>query len=194
MAAIAQMTPPKQRDPEATRAALVEAARAEFEEIGFDLTQSNKIAARAGYAPQTFYRHFTDKIEILLAVYERWVTEEHAALDAAKGMRAAARALLLHHRASLKLRRALRALSVTDERVRAARARSRLAHIEHLRTLLPHTKDLPHARLVRSLFVIERVADACAENEFADLQVSQDAAENQLVDCLRQELAGNRSR
>jgi AcrR family transcriptional regulator len=178
-----------QRNPDATRAALIEAARLEFEEAGFDSTQSNKIAERAGYAPQTFYRHFADKVEILLAVYARWVAEEHEALDAAKGMGAAARALLGHHRASLKLRRALRVLSVTDARVRAARAQSRLAQIERLRKLLPHTREMPRARLARSLFVIERVADACAEGEFADLQVSPDAAEKQLAACLRQEFA-----
>jgi hypothetical protein len=45
------------------------------------------------------------------------------------------------------------------------------------------------ARLARSLFVIERVADACAEGEFADLQVNPAAAEEQLTACLRQELA-----
>src|SRR6516164_2929685 len=70
-----------QRDPEATRAALIEAARLEFEEAGFDATQSNKIAARAGYAPQTFYRHFSSKLEIFLAVYDQWVADEQKALD-----------------------------------------------------------------------------------------------------------------
>src|SRR5215468_342027 len=99
------------RDPEATRAALIEAARLEFEEFGFDSTQSNRIAARAGYAPQTFYRHFADKIDVLLAVYARWVAEERDALDATKGIRQVARELLRHHRSSLRLRRALRALA-----------------------------------------------------------------------------------
>jgi AcrR family transcriptional regulator len=177
------------RDPDATRGALIDAARKEFEESGFDSTQSNKIARRAGFAPQTFYRHFIDKVDILLAVYARWVGEEQEALDAAKGMRKAARALLEHHRASLKFRRALRALSVTDKRVRTARANSRLLQIAHLRELVPHTSDVSDARLARSLFVIERVADACAEGEFADLRFGLDAAEEQLVDCLRQELA-----
>jgi AcrR family transcriptional regulator len=181
--------PENKRDPEATRAALIAAARQEFEQSGFDSTQSNKIARRAGYAPQTFYRHFTDKVEILLAVYASWVFEEQQALDAARGMRQAARALLEHHRASLRFRRALRALSVTDKRVRAARAQSRLVQIQHLRKLLPHTAEMSEARLARSLFVIERVADACAEGEFADLRIAPDVAEEQLAACLRQELA-----
>lgn len=176
------------RNPSATRAALVAAARLEFEESGFDSTQSNKIARRAGFAPQTFYRHFTDKIEILVAVYERWMVEEQEALDAARGLRQVARTLLEHHRGSLKFRRALRALTVTDARVRAARAKSRLAQIERLKKLLPHLARIADARLARGLLVIERIADACSEGEFVDLQVSAEAAEIQLMTCLEEQL------
>jgi AcrR family transcriptional regulator len=50
------------------RSVLIAAARLEFEEFGFEGTNSNAIARRAGYAPQTFYRHFEDKREIFLAV------------------------------------------------------------------------------------------------------------------------------
>jgi hypothetical protein len=63
-----------------------------------------------------------------------------------------------------------------------------LVQIDHLRKLLPQTVDMSDARLARSLFVIERVADACAEGEFADLRITPDAAEEQLTVCLRQEL------
>lgn len=185
------------RKPGATRAALIDAARREFEEWGFDATQSNKIARRAGFAPQTFYRHFADKTEILLAVYEQWVFEERKALDAARGLREVARMLLDHHRTSLRFRRALRTLTVTDERVRRARAKRRLAQIGHLKKLLPYLAKMTDARLARSLFVIERVADACAEGEFADLQIGADFAEGQLIACLQEQLmlpAENRSR
>jgi AcrR family transcriptional regulator len=175
------------RDPEATRAELIGAARKEFEERGFDATQSNKIARRAGYAPQTFYRHFTDKVDILLAVYADWVAEERKAITAAGSMRQTARALLDHHRASLRFRRALRALTITDERVRAARAETRVALMAYLRKLAPHIADMSEARLARSLFVLERVADACAEGEFADLKISPEAAEEQFFACLWQE-------
>jgi AcrR family transcriptional regulator len=175
------------RDPEATRAELIGAARKEFEERGFDATQSNKIARRAGYAPQTFYRHFTDKVDILLAVYADWVAEEREAITAAGSIRQAARAILDHHRTSLRFRRALRALTITDERVRAARAETRQALTAYLRTLAPHIAEMSEARLARSLFVIERVADACVEGEFADLKISPEAAEEQFSACLRQE-------
>jgi AcrR family transcriptional regulator len=52
-----------------TRERLVQAAAAEFREQGFAGTDTNRIARRAGFAPQTFYRWFTDKTEIFIAVY-----------------------------------------------------------------------------------------------------------------------------
>jgi AcrR family transcriptional regulator len=176
------------RNPAATRAAFVRAAWQEFEERGFDATQSNKIARRAGYAPQTFYRHFSDKIDILLAVYADWLADEHKELAAAAGdTREAARVLLKHHRATLKFRRMMRTLAVTEERVRAARAKSRLLHIENLRKNLPHAADMSIADLTRSLLLLERVADACAEGEFADLRISPEDAEEHLFACLERE-------
>src|SRR5436305_8049443 len=89
------------RNPAATRAAVVRAARQEFEERGFEATQSNRIARRAGYATQTFYRHFTDKIDILLAVYADWIADEQKELAVAGNSRQRARVLLKHHRATL---------------------------------------------------------------------------------------------
>ena len=43
---------------------LIAAAAAEFNDHGFSGTDSNKIARRAGFAPQTFYRWFKDNILI----------------------------------------------------------------------------------------------------------------------------------
>ena len=175
------------RDPAATRAAFVRAAWQEFEERGFDATQSNRIARRAGYAPQTFYRHFTDKVDILLAVYADWIADEHKELVVAGDTRERARIMLKHHRATLKFRRMMRTLAVTEERVRAARAKSRLLHIENLRKNLPHAADMSIADLTRSLLLLERVAEACAEGEFADLRISPEDAEEHLSACLERE-------
>src|SRR5437773_1678266 len=63
-----------------TAAKLVAAAAREFNRHGFFGTDSNKIARRAGYAPQTFYRWFADKTEIFLAVYRAWEEEERSVL------------------------------------------------------------------------------------------------------------------
>ncbi len=168
-----------------TRAALIQAARLEFEDAGYDGTHSNKIATRAGYAPQTFYRHFSDKLEIFLAVYALWVDEEHAALDTVRRARAAAAAIVGHHRASLGMRRALRRLSVSDDQVRRARAKSRRDQIERLRVRLPHLRSVSNAEMAANLFMIERLSDACAEREFVDLGVSAEAGERQLEVLLR---------
>src|SRR5688572_2853570 len=61
------------RERGAARGALLDAARAEFDEAGFEGTDTNRIARRAGYAPQTFYRHFADKTTIFVETYHRWV-------------------------------------------------------------------------------------------------------------------------
>ena len=68
--------------PPSTRESLIGAAGAEFRERGFSGTDSNKIARRAGFAPQTFYRWFTDKTEIFLAVYRAWEEEEKTVVGA----------------------------------------------------------------------------------------------------------------
>src|SRR5271157_298904 len=90
------------RDPEATQASLLEAGMREFNAHGFDGTDTNRIARAAGFAPQTFYRHFEDKTAIFLAVYERWWKGEVASLEkAANGQppsgEAAARVALAFH-------------------------------------------------------------------------------------------------
>src|SRR5580698_765738 len=70
------------RDPVATQAALLDAAEALFNAHGFEGTDTNRIARAAGFAPQTFYRHFEDKRAVFLAVYERWWKGESDALAA----------------------------------------------------------------------------------------------------------------
>ena len=67
---------PLPRERGAAREALVVAARAEFDECGFEGTDTNRIARRAGYAPQTFYRNFADKTAIFVETYQRWLAVE----------------------------------------------------------------------------------------------------------------------
>lgn len=176
------------RDPPATRAALLEAAALEFNQAGFDATNTNAIAARAGFAPQTFYRHFKDKTDIFVAVYEYWVAEEMTELDGVRDAVAAARAVVRRHRRSLRMRRALRALSVGDTRVRRARAASRAAQIKRLQSRLAHLRGVPRSRLAASLLTIERIADAIAEAEFDDLDIDKNEALAELARVLRQTL------
>jgi AcrR family transcriptional regulator len=182
----------KKRQPEKTREALIKAAWSEFEDAGFDGTNTNRIAARAGFAPQTFYRHFENKTEIFLAVYERWVEEEQEALKDVREASRAAGVIVRHHRRSLNFRRALRALSVSDPAVRRARAQSRKSQIETLKGRFPHLQKTGDADLAARLLLVERLSDACAEGELADLGLSAAAAEKQLADLLRWAFTGPR--
>lgn len=175
------------RDAEATRAALIGAAWQEFEERGFEAAQSNRIAQRAGYCPQTFYRHFTDKVDVLLAVYVEWVAEQQKALAGTCNMREAARVVLVGQRASIKFRGALSALALTNEKVRDIRARMRLHMVAYLRGFFTNVAGLSDGQLLRSLLVLERMADACVEGEFPGLRMSNEDAEEQLTAWMERE-------
>ena len=115
---------------------LLLAARAEFGEHGYDGTDSNKIARRAGFAPQTFYRWYADKTAIFVAVYRRWEEDELSMLGELISKRASVRklvdAVIEHHNQHVVFRRSLRWLSVHDGVVRRARADSRLRQIDHI--------------------------------------------------------------
>jgi AcrR family transcriptional regulator len=166
-------------DPPATRDALLAAAAAEFEAKGFAGTDTNRIARAAGFAPQTFYRHFADKTDVFICVYQRWQADERtriaAAVREAEGdegrLLAAAAALIAAHRASARFRRSLRLLAVEDDRVRAARAASRRAQLE---TLAPVLRPASSAGQVAALLTVERLCDAAADAETDDLGVRED--------------------
>ena len=168
--------PPKPRRPEQTRIALIAAAAKEIERHGYEGTNSNTIAKEAGYAPQTFYRHFENKLQVFLALYQGWAEQSGIRLDDTRGANEAALFLVEHHREFLNFRRALRHLAVIEPDVRAARATSRLNQIEQIKKRLPHLTQASSQELLVKLLQIERLADACAEQEFADLGVSEELA------------------
>lgn len=165
---------------------LVAAAAEAFNTLGFDGTDTNRIARSAGFAPQTFYRWFTDKTDIFIRVYEDWQRQEAAAMraliaDAADDSELV-RACVAHHAAYLMFRRSLRRLAIEDPRVRAARAESRLRQIEKMTRMTP---GLDRADLAARLLQIERLADALAEGEFADMGFETAAAEAALGRLIR---------
>lgn len=155
-----------------TRAALVEGAAAQFNTVGYFGTDTNKIARAAGFAPQTFYRHFTDKMDIFLAVYEGWQAFEREALAfASRGAnveRDIAKALLSHHRRWRVFRRSLRMLAVDDDQARRARAFSRERQLAGLAKLTTNS-GRTRADLLASLLCVERLCDSAADGELADL-------------------------
>jgi AcrR family transcriptional regulator len=183
--------PRKTRDPEETREKLLASAEREFSTRGFFGTDTNRIARMASYAPQTFYRHFQDKTEIFLAVYERWWRAEgEAVVSAARGTKGDARlakiadTILDFHARWRIFRRSLRHLSADDKRVRAARAKARKAQIESLMRL-PRKKRISAEELYAGLIMLERLADAAAEEEYSDMGFSKRAARDAVIATLR---------
>lgn len=168
-----------------TRAKLIGAAAKEFNQHGFFATDSNKIARRAGFAPQTFYRWFRDKTEIFVAVYRLWEEQERDMLAKLIAARAPAgelvEAAVAHHRAYRVFRRSLRTLSYDEPEVREARARSRLRQIESLKQWIKPVRRTT-AELATILLQMERLSDALAEDEFGDLGVDERAAKTALAD------------
>jgi AcrR family transcriptional regulator len=163
------------RDPDATQAALLAAAQVQFNAHGFFGTDTNRIARKAGYAPQTFYRHYADKTAIFVAVYESWWKSESDTLtkllqakpraDLAK----VADAMIAFHVKWRGFRRSLRHLATEDARVRKVRSVARRAQIAAAR---PFAKGRSDCEIAAALLVLERLCDAVAEGEFADMGLS----------------------
>jgi AcrR family transcriptional regulator len=160
------------------REKLIEAAQLEFEEHGFDGTNSNAIAKRAGYAPQTFYRHFDDKRAIFLAVYNQWAAAEVRDVSVAGTPEAIADALIRHHRTHRVFRRSLRALTVSDPEVGKARANARIDQMKAITKQLGKPGTAP---LLAGILKIERLCDAIADGEFTACGIDEDSARDQLL-------------
>jgi AcrR family transcriptional regulator len=179
------------RDSAATGARLLDAAEEEFNAHGFEGTDSNRIARRAGYAPQTFYRHYKDKTAIFLAVYDRWWKGEVSSLEevaqqrkAPPGGAAAARIALAFHTKWRGFRRSLRHLAIVDPAVRAARTEARLAQIARMRPISGH-KSRSDAEFIAALLAAERLCDAAAEGELVDLGLSNSAVLRLVADAMK---------
>ena len=170
-----------------TRERLIAAAALEFREASFLGTDSNRIARRAGFAPQTFYRWFKDKIEIFIAVYRAWEDEELRSVGAllveGANDEPVVEAGVAHHRAWLKFRRSLRALSVENAQVRAARAESRLRQVAWI-AQWKGPRALAAEEIAARLLQLERLTDAIAEGEFIDMGMTEDAARRRLVEII----------
>lgn len=172
-----------QRPRDGTPERLLRAAAAEFNEHGFGGTDTNRIARRAGFAPQTFYRWYQDKVEIFIKTLELWLREEFAAISTLLEQNATDEqltdAVVAYHKAYLVFRRSLRQLSMENDAVRASRARSRLAYIEYIRKMSPKlVRD--NGSLAVTLFQMERLADALAEGEFQDMGLEEIAGKDAL--------------
>ena len=128
-------------DVDDTRTKLLRSAAAEFIEHGFAATDTNRIARRAGFAPQTFYRWYKDKVDIFIQVYLAWEEAETAILSELMVRQSTslqiAEAYAEGHRSFLIFRRHLRQLAYEYPEVRQALADSRKRHISRIRQWQP---------------------------------------------------------
>ena len=161
------------------------AARAEFERHGYDGTNTNEIARSAGYVPQTFYRHFSDKCAVFIAVYEHWVQEELALLSNITSAEAAADILISHHRQHRVFRRSLRVLTATNSEVAMIRAKMRLQQVKNLSDRLDRFASLDLAEQLAAILRIERLCDAAADGEFNTCGVSDGSVRSLIVACIQ---------
>jgi AcrR family transcriptional regulator len=187
--------PPK-RHPAGTdiREALVAAAADEFRETGYFKTQSNRIAQRAGLSPGVFYNYFSDKVEVLLAVYERWVDAEWALIGqvlvqgqapSPAQIRRLLPAILQHHQHWFRLRHALLSLTRDEPRVEAARTASRNRQVDGAVRLLGYRSSRKlRTQVAFTLLAVEAVADCIASGEAARMHLDEAQLAHQLADSL----------
>ena len=157
------------------RASLVDAAAAEILQAGWFATSTNRIAARAGLSSGVFYNYFSDKVDVLLAVYERWVAQEWAMVREVFGepgvgprqrIERLVPLLIEHHAAWSRLRHALAVLARDDGRVRAARLQSRITQINEVVRLTGRRSSAKlRAAVAIRLMMFEAVADAIAAGD-----------------------------
>ena len=183
---------PRRGTPEQTRARLVDTAGEIFNRVGYHGTDSNQIAKEAGYATGTFYKHFKDKRDAFLAVYEAWVTSEWSAVDtelsSGRNPEETARRLVKlsidFHTRWRGLRASLIELVFTDEEVRRfyrSQRRRQLDVIAQLR----HRLGIPPGRREDDailLFTTERTYDAIGQGELQALGLDRDIVVEAMVE------------
>lgn len=174
------------------------AAAQAFNTDGFFGTDTNRIAKAAGFSPQTFYRHFADKVDIFVAVYRDWAFEEEKALgaifsglggkDASAWAHEAAAVLMEHHARWRVFRRSLRWLTVENAEVRSARAAARTRQADRL-CALAGAGPAGRARALAAILSIEAACDAYADLVTEDLGLSADAWLAEIAHLLERALA-----
>jgi AcrR family transcriptional regulator len=183
---------PKRGAPEQTRERIMQAAASQFNRLGYHGTDSNSIAKDAGYATGTFYKHFRDKREVFLAVYERWVAAEWKAIDAElsrrHGTQQTARQIvelsIEFHTQWRGLRASLMELIFSDPEARAffrKQRRRQLDHIAELRSRLGLPSRTREQDAIH-LFMTERVYDAIGQGEIQTLGLNEAAVVASIVD------------
>jgi AcrR family transcriptional regulator len=156
---------PTRGNPNETRERLIEAAAKLLNTVGFDRTDSNKIARAAGYSPGTFYKHFEDKRAVMIAVYKDWIAAEWQAIDdgiaGGSTMEEVLELVVAQHIRWRVFRANWNRLGFIDARVKREQIRSRAHQVKALQKL-----GLTDAsRCFVALCAVERVADLIADGQ-----------------------------
>lgn len=169
--------------PADTRTRLLQAAMGEFIEAGFAGTDTNRIARRAGFSPQTFYRWFADKtaafIEVLL-VWEELETALLCSILEAREVDAAsmADACVESFKPFLTFRRNLRAVIASHPEIRAVRAAGRGRLLDALAQI---NARLNREELGSVVIQIEQLCEALAQGEMEDMGLTGAKARDDLA-------------
>ncbi len=161
---------------------LLQAATAEFVAHGFEGTSTNRIAERAGFAPQTFYRWYADKLAVFQAVLNAWAEAElsqlQALLDETGPSLHAAEACVASQHTFLIFLRSVQRLAQEHPAVRTTRAAIRQQRMALIQARHPQwaAEEVAHR-----LIVLDHLCQALAEGEFTDLGLRGDAAYAQLA-------------
>ena len=183
---------PRRGTPEQTRERLIAAAASQFNRFGYHETDSNTIAREAGYAAGTFYKHFRDKREVFLVVYERWleaqwneITEELSKqLAPSETAKRIVELSVKFHTEWRGLRASLMELVFCDRQARKFFEKQRRLQLE-LMSQLRHRLHLPPRPLEEDaihLFMTERVFDAIGQGEIQSLGLDMDAVLESMTD------------
>jgi len=167
--------------PVTTRDKLIAVAAEVFNEVGYWGTDTNRLARAAGYAPATFYNHFSDKREIFLAAYrlladKEWDEIRQVLADPETGgLDRVAEVILKHHRQRIGLRHSLRVLAVTDPDVRRQRREEQRRQLELMADLVEQAlgaRPTPE-RCFLAMLAVERTCDAIADGDADALDLSE---------------------
>jgi AcrR family transcriptional regulator len=182
---------PRRGDPSQTRERLVAAAGTLFNRAGYHGTDSNRIAKEAGYAAGTFYKHFKDKREAFLAVYEAWLRSEWQAInaelsaghEAEKTARKVVELSISFHTKWRGLRASLMELVFTDAEVRRTYRGQRSRQLDEIAQIRQRL-GLPKGRREDDaihLFTSERTYDAIGQGELEVLGLDRNVVIEVLV-------------
>ena len=182
---------PRRGSPGETRERLISTAAGQFNRQGFHGTDTNSIAKEAGYATGTFYKHFRDKREVFLVVYDRWLAAEWKEVDDElnhmKDRKETSRRIVAltirFHTEWRGLRASLMELVFSDSEVRKYFTKQRVRQLDHIVAIRSRFALPAQTREEDAIFMctMERVTDALGQGEIQSLDLDRSAIVESLV-------------